>query len=653
MNFNYEEYLYKISNSLIKDSAIIYFSLRRRLANFKKGRGISNLRLSIIIAVLLIVELILWFKFRIMGTLIQLFLLPMVLRFFDIAWVKELVNYLYSHDITDNKMTIFYLMNSIFTTINDIEMNTRASFIDDKTEVMNLMGNFIALKMSFSSGYDGYYVSSYLDEDYCRSNHLLPIDDSNYIFIDITYLIDEDEDTYVDRLITNDLGNSWDSIIEYKQNLQFEEAERRREEYQNRINSLVKSDKSKEIVKFLDSKGIEYGISLWNLNKNGIKETDNALVVRCRLTGDTTMNQVKKSLLLISKKVRVSVVAKELHDKGSINLVFQLNEDYAGKLLTVNNVVDNAKQNIFDIGKGDLGEVVLRLPHEDFPAVLLGGLSRSGKSTLATMLITSILSMKESNNSLSYKDVFIGTVKTEDYSALKWDKCGMYISGTPQSVYEMLQKVDSICTDRKGLFIKNGVVNIKQYNASHEDSPLSKMLIVVDEYANLLSRAETEYAEVDGKKVKLSNEIERLCVKIAQEHISRGATLMIITQNFAKNALGKVYDAMGAKMVGYAPSNVASSLDSTQELANAMKNEEQSRKGLFFVNAPDLVPDEDTLLNKMDNGFYKLRTNYLDTKDVKKNFNNTYLTASKYQNNTTPPDNDGSGVKKITNLDDI
>lgn len=321
-------------------------------------------------------------------------------------------------------------------------------------------------------------------------------------------------------------------------------------------------------------------------------------------------------------------------------------------MLTVSSVVDNAKKDTFDIGKGDLGEIVLKLPHEDFPATLLGGLSRSGKSTLATMLITSILSM-QSHSVNDYQDVFIGTVKTEDYSALKWNKKGMYIADTPQSVYEMLQKIDSICTSRKELFIKNSVVNIKQYNANHEDSPLSKMLIVVDEYANLLSRAEAEFTEIDGKKVKLSSEIERLCVKIAQEHISRGATLVIITQNFAKGALGKVYDAMGAKMVGYAPANVASSLDSTQELANAMKNEEQTRKGLFFINSPDLVPTSGTLVNKMDNGFYKIRTNYLDTNDVKKNFNNTYQTASKYQNNTTPPDNEGQGVKRITNLDDI
>lgn len=652
MKFNYEDILKSVINHAITDSAIISFSMRRRFVNFKRKRSISNMMLAVITAIILIMEIILWFKFRWLSILLQLLLLPFFLRIFDVEWVKELVKYIDDTGNLDNKITIFYTMNTVFNTINDIEMKTRAIFSDDKTEIKNLRGQFMSLKMSFSDS-DEYYVSNFLDEDYCKSHYLLPIPNSNTFFIDITYLIDEDEDAFVSRLIANELGNEWQSIKEYKENQQFERIARQQEAYEGKINNLVKSDKSKEIIKFIDLKGKDFGLSLWNLNKVGITETDNALVIRCLLNGDTTINQVKKNLATISKKVRVNVVAKELSDKGSINLVFQLNEDYSGKLLTVSSVVDNAKNDIFDIGKGDLGEVALKLSHEDFPATLLGGLSRSGKSTLATMLITSILSMEESNNSLSYQDVFIGTVKTEDYSALRWDKRGMYIAGTPQSVYEMLQRVDSICTARKELFIKNSVVNIKQYNASHEDTPLSKMLIVVDEYANLLSRAESEFIEIDSKKVKLSTEIERLCVKIAQEHISRGATLMIITQNFAKNALGKVYDAVGAKLVGYAPANVASSLDSTQELANAMKGEEQSRKGLFFINAPDLVPADGILVNKMDNGFYKVRTNYLDTNDVKKNFNNTYQTASKYQNNTTPPTNGGSSVKQITNLDEI
>src|SRR5699024_8147474 len=185
---------------------------------------------------------------------------------------------------------------------------------------------------SFSSYYIDYYVSSYLNEDYCKNRYLLPIVDTNNIFLDINYLIDLNEDAFVQRLIENNLGNDWKSIQDYKQNKQFEEIARRQEIYEDKINSIVKSKKAKEIVKFLDKQGETFGLSLWNLNKASITETDNALVVRCLLNGDTTIGKVKKSLATISKKVRINVVAKELSDKGSINLVFQLNGDYTGKL---------------------------------------------------------------------------------------------------------------------------------------------------------------------------------------------------------------------------------------------------------------------------------------------------------------------------------
>lgn len=410
MKINYDKYLYKIGDYVIKRSAITYFSLRRRVSNYKAGRGISGEKLAIVLVVILIIELLLWVKFKWISIVVQLLLLPFALKVFDIAWIKEFTDYIDINDTSDNKAVIFSLMSIVFSTINDIELNTRASFYDDKTEIVNLYGNFIALKMSFSSYYIDYYVSSYLNEDYCKNRYLLPIVDTNNIFLDINYLIDLNEDAFVQRLIENNLGNDWKSIQDYKQNKQFEEIARRQEIYEDKINSIVKSKKAKEIVKFLDKQGETFGLSLWNLNKASITETDNALVVRCLLNGDTTIGKVKKSLATISKKVRINVVAKELSDKGSINLVFQLNGDYTGKLLTVNDVVGNAEKGIFDMGKGDLGEVVLNLPREDFPATLLGGLSRSGKSTLATMLITSILSMQESNDSKSYQDVFIGTL---------------------------------------------------------------------------------------------------------------------------------------------------------------------------------------------------------------------------------------------------
>lgn len=215
MKFNYEDILKSVIDYAVLDSAIISFSMRRRFVNFKRKRRISNVMLAVILGITLIIEIIFWFKLKWLSILFQLILLPFLLRFFDVEWVKELVKYIDDKDTTDNKMTIFYIMNTVFSTINDIELNTRANFLDNDTKIANLQGKFMTLQMKFS-GSDGYYVSNFLDEDYCKSHYLLPIPDSNTFFIDITYLIDEDEDAFVSRLIANELGNDWQSIKDYK-----------------------------------------------------------------------------------------------------------------------------------------------------------------------------------------------------------------------------------------------------------------------------------------------------------------------------------------------------------------------------------------------------------------------------------------------------
>ena len=465
------------------------------------------------------------------------------------------------------------------------------------------------------------------------TNGILFAEKGELVF-DLSFLTDANKQAFIARMADAGINQDWPVVASIIKEHEQQKVDEQRTALEHKISSVVKSDKSKGVLRILLSKGTQWGIGIWNLNDEGIKESENALLVRVRLLGDTTISGLHKQLPSIAKTTRIKVVINELTDKGSANLIFKLHSQYSGRQMTVEQVANNAKNGRFDLGIGDLGPIALRLPQSDFPATLIGGLSRSGKSTLATMLIVALLNLKTISGKRTYEDVFVGSVKDEDYRALGWDKRGMYIAGNPSDVYMMLKQVDSLCTDRKRQFVKSGVINISQYNQQHSDAPMPNMLVVIDEYANLISRAESESLEIDGKEVKLSKEIERLCVKIAQEHISRGCTLIVITQNFAKNALGKVYDAVGAKFVGYAEANVASSLDNTGELANAMRGQELTRKGLFFVNSPDLQPTPDTVITKMKNGYFQVRTNYLDTRDVANNFDENYETDNLYRRNT-------------------
>ena len=459
--------------------------------------------------------------------------------------------------------------------------------------------------------------------------------EKNQLVFDLSFLTDSDSKAFIERQADAKINDNIPEVAALLRKRAEQLANDQQKASEQKLAQLVKSDKSRSILRILMTKGSGWGIGIWNLNNDSITESENALLVRVRLLGNSTIGDLRKQLPLIAKTTRIKATASELSDKGSANLTFKLNTQYSGKQLVVEQVKNNAKNGTFELGMGDLGPITLKLPQNDFPATLIGGLSRSGKSTLATMLIVALLSLKTVTGKRTYRDVFVGTVKDEDYKALNWHKRGMYIAGTPFDVYQMLKIVDELCTNRKNQFIKSGVVNISQFNQKHLTDPMTNMLVVVDEYANLLSRAEAEVVEIDGKEVKLNREIERLCVKISQEHISRGCALLVITQNFAKNAVGKLFDTVGAKFVGFAESNIAASLDNTGELAQSMRGQEQTRKGLFFVNSPDLVPTEDTKLVKMKNGYFQVRTNYLSTEDVTQNFDEHYQTDKLYRRNKT------------------
>src|SRR5699024_5289864 len=94
---------------------------------------------------------------------------------------------------------------------------------------------------------------------------------------------------------------------------------------------------------------------------------------------------------------------------------------------------------------------------------LIGGLSRSGKSTFATRLITNALYLADENGFYDYQDVFIASVKAkDDYFPLKWEEKGMFITDNPIETYKMLVKINDIAQKRAETFRENGCVNIKQ-----------------------------------------------------------------------------------------------------------------------------------------------------------------------------------------------
>lgn len=419
-------------------------------------------------------------------------------------------------------------------------------------------------------------------------------------------------------------------------------------EHEQLIQKVLKvTDNSKKavyIVETLLTNSEQWQVGLWDLNGSGIQGSQFVLVLRVILTNDNTVSKLRTKLNLISKMTRVPVkVAPITTDTASVNLLFQLKPEQHGTLVSVKQVEEEARNSgSITLGVADFGAVSLKLPRGDADAateVLIGGITRSGKSTLMTMLMIALTSLAENDGFWDYQAVFIGTIKDEDYAVLGWSKQGMVIEDNPRAIYRMLLYIDQTCTARRDILKKAKVTNIKQNNRTRQDRKHGKILLVMDEHANMLSRAKSEFVEIEGRKVKLSAAIEQLVVKLAQEHASRGLSIVVITQKFAKQALGKTFDALGSKLLGYHDWNIWAAIDPSQEIAKSMRGQREQRTGLFYINAPDFDAAAKTRLNMYRAGYFRIRTNYLADDDLKNNFSLTFQKANNYYSIENSEDN--------------
>lgn len=400
----------------------------------------------------------------------------------------------------------------------------------------------------------------------------------------MSVLIGEQSEKLADRMANSGLFNQYSEI----KNMMVKAAQEKK--FTDRQEYIVYHElptKINSIWHYFDIHSDEVGFTYWDNNGKSVDGNDNYLRLRMRLVGATTFDNVKKKTGLVAKELRCNVMVKGIpSDPGSFWMTFLLQNIHAPRTATIAKIKEDAKTGKVRLGNSRTGSYLMNLPRGDsLTSLLLGGLSRSGKSTLATQVITAMLYLK-TGDTYDYSDVYVGTVKPEDYQSNGFEASGMMVKGNPSDIYDMLSYVDQKATARRDLFTKNGCKNIAEYNAKFPTKRLGKWLVVFDEYANTMAAAESEKVEVAGKKVKLSVAIENLVVKITQEHASRGVSFICITQQFAKNAIGRVFDNFNAQILGYARSNVWNSVDSSQEMSRYIDAREDERRGDVLRECP-------------------------------------------------------------------
>lgn len=404
------------------------------------------------------------------------------------------------------------------------------------------------------------------------------------------------------------------------------------------------SKKGKQIINKLrqdDVKG-KLGMYVHDAFAEGIVE--NKYFIKIRMVLQNTNKAKAKSLLneigLITG-ITPSIIDGE-NDK-TIYLKFKYKVNVKSKEFRFGDLVAQASRGIINLGANDGGDYVVKYPRKDSPFfVLIGGLSRSGKSTFATRFITTALYQKiddKPENIYDYEHVFIASVKMiDDYYPLKWNKKGMFLTDNPVEVYKMLQLVDKLARERVATFQKMSCVNIADYNRVSKNQ-MGKILVVLDEYKNTLKKAKRLGAvEIDGVKIKdLSRAIEDLATTIASEHGSRGVNLIVITQAFSKgkdsgdDGVGVIANSLDSKFLGYADKNVWDSQEPSREMSKYLQNKKGERRGLFFVNAEEFIQaNSDEVEVDEIAGFTEVRTHFIKTKEIADNFDRYFETNKKY-----------------------
>ncbi|HBM6509795.1 TPA: hypothetical protein LY796_002878 [Enterococcus faecium] len=397
------------------------------------------------------------------------------------------------------------------------------------------------------------------------------------------------------------------------------------------------SQKGKQIISKLRQDDVKEKLGMYVHDAFAEGIIENKYFIKIRMVLQNT-NKAKANSLLneigLITGITPSIVDGE-NDK-TIYLKFKYKVDVKSREFKFKDILEQAKEGVINIGATDSGDYVVKYPREDDPFfALVGGLSRSGKSTFATRLITNALYLADDNGYFDYQDVFIASVKAkDDYFPLKWEEKGMFITDNPIETYKMLVKINDIAQKRAETFRENGCVNIKQYNKKFKNNKMGKILLVMDEYRNTLDSAERlGKVDVDGNEIKnLSLEIEKLYTSINTLHGSRGVNTICITQKFAKSkgGLGMVADSLDSRFLGYAEADVWNTQDKTEAISKYLKSKSEQRKGLFLINATAFQQSNAEVEIDKIGGFVETRTHFIDTQEIANNFDRYFDTDKKY-----------------------
>lgn len=149
------------------------------------------------------------------------------------------------------------------------------------------------------------------------------------------------------------------------------------------------------------------------------------------------------------------------------------------------------------------------------PHLLVAGATGQGKSVGLNMIIMSLL-LRKSPDELKLMLIDPKQVEFCIYSRLEGSYLACPVITEPDEAEQKLASVCNIMDERYSLISSRGVRNIQEYNELSNVSPLPYLVVVIDEYGDLIMTS--------------GRELERTICRIAQKARAVGIHLIVSTQ---------------------------------------------------------------------------------------------------------------------------
>lgn len=186
--------------------------------------------------------------------------------------------------------------------------------------------------------------------------------------------------------------------------------------------------------------------------------------------------------------------------------------------------------NLLEGSKGNLNAIAGQRPSGDFrildvskaPHLLVSGTTGSGKSVFLYSLIVSWLKQ------FSPEELQLLIVDPKQTDFVFFDDLTPYLYGgkviyNAEEAIDAIKRVNEVDLEERTEILHNSRCrDILSYNASHPDNKMKRLVIVIDEYSNLIRTTE---------RLKMRNDFESMMMTLAERVRNIGINLVIATQH--------------------------------------------------------------------------------------------------------------------------